>query len=67
MQGAFSACCSSVNLRAKSSNSARTSEGVDKLMVVDENIVRDHMVKLGQEFGGRTRVLEGLKAVKRSE
>lgn len=44
----------------------RTSEGVDKLMVVDEeNIVRDHMVKLGQEFGGRTQVLEGLKAGER--
>ena len=41
----------------------RTAEGVNKLMVVDEeNIVRDRPVALGQEFEGRTHVLSGVSA-----
>lgn len=41
----------------------RTSEGGDKVMLVDaENIVRDSPVILGQEFGGRTHVLSGVEA-----
>ena len=40
----------------------RTSEGGSKVMLVDEeNVVRDSPVVLGQEFGGRTLVLSGVK------
>ncbi|MDO5666327.1 MAG: efflux RND transporter periplasmic adaptor subunit [Alcaligenaceae bacterium] len=40
----------------------RTSEGGNKIMIVDEeNIVRDSPVVLGQEFGGRTHVLSGVE------
>jgi membrane fusion protein (multidrug efflux system) len=41
----------------------RTPEGGNKLMLVDaENIVRDRVVELGQEFGGRTQVISGLES-----
>ena len=41
----------------------RTAEGVNKLMIVDEeNVVRDRPVTLGQDFAGRTHVVNGVEA-----
>ena len=41
----------------------RTAEGVNKLMIVDEeNVVRDRPVTLGQDFAGRTHVVSGVEA-----
>lgn len=41
----------------------RTSEGVSKIMIVDEEgVVRDRQVTLGQDFSGRTHILNGIEA-----